>query len=122
MAVPARVRAAPVRAPIGRPPAPVRLTRRGRKAFVLLTAVAAASVALVAFALTRRPGYNVYEVGDKQISSWRKVLDSNRLNGGQQLYHVAFNNPRLTDGLAAAPEAVATTFARLDSVAETARR
>ncbi len=55
-------------------------------------------------ALTRRPGYNVYEVGDKQISSYRKVLGSCHVNGGQQLYHVAFNNPRATGGLATAPE------------------
>lgn len=55
-------------------------------------------------ALTRRPGYNVYEVGDRQISSYRKVLGSCRLNGGERLYYVAFNNPRRTGGLAAAPE------------------
>jgi hypothetical protein len=55
-------------------------------------------------ALTRRPGYNVYEVSDRQISSYRKVLGSCRLNGGQRLYHVAFNNPRKTGGLASAPE------------------
>jgi hypothetical protein len=55
-------------------------------------------------ALTRRPGYNVYEVSDRQISSYRKVLGSCRLNGGQRLYHVAFNNPRRTGGLASAPE------------------
>jgi hypothetical protein len=55
-------------------------------------------------ALTRRPGYNVYEVTDRQISSYRKVLDSGKVNGGQPLYHVAFNNPRTTGPLAAAPE------------------
>src|SRR5438045_85004 len=36
-------------------------------------------------ALARRPGYNVYVVGDKQISSWRKILDNNRPDGGKEL-------------------------------------
>ena len=60
--------------------------------------------------LSRRPGYNVYEVGDKQISSWRKVLDDCKLDGGRQLYHVAFNNPRTTGKLATAP-AIQTSVA-----------